>query len=220
MGLLIKNGCRRVFVLALAASAFTQSNVNATTFKLKDIDGTAPFCRVFDTGVGICDYESKAECEAVKDTDEVCLPRKLNSTVTVAQKKPVESSKPLQSSESTTAKDLSALLMVGPRTPSFDKTSTYYFEHYILLQKIPGGYIIKGQDIYFSSGGTVEYGPIFLKTKKQIHENIRLSGGLKYDGEFAYENQKGFGRKIPRFTISPAVPLRGVNPDTLDNRNY
>jgi len=44
---------------------------------IKELNGTRPFCKVFETGLGSCDFDSLKDCKSsVSGSDETCVSRK------------------------------------------------------------------------------------------------------------------------------------------------
>ncbi len=105
---------------------------------------------------------------------------------------------------------ITALTQIPGAPNRFDKETLYVMKNFNILQKIKGGYLITAESVVWSSGNSMDFGVAFLKTSKNLPEDVLITGAVVYDGEFKYTAVNGFEKKIPRVKIPANLPISGI----------
>jgi hypothetical protein len=87
------------------------------------------------------------------------------------------------------------------------KDTLYEIVSFSIIQKINGGYLITGTA--FCPGGIVA----FLKTTKQLAQDLIIYGVVYYSGDYQYTANTGYQKSVPILKIFPDQPLWGIRRD-------
>jgi hypothetical protein len=184
--------------LFASLSASAKGGIN-----LLDPVGSGSYCKVFSTGKGACDYESKRECElSINATDESCLPRV--SKINERRERELCEHGNFRSCDKVIMKDsgttdLVWYLGIPDGRSKFEKLTLYTGQAFEVIQKLRGGYLFTGSRSYFQ--GSMELKPAYLETKAKIPPMTRFCAWFYYIGDRTFTGIDGFERTVPAFRI-------------------